>query len=103
MATAAHRLAWDAFKAGTGMSFAGNYGAAPNTVEALSNARITPEQVRLQNLKQTRRLAPVARAVIGSFAGAGEGADPTVREQFASYMDKKGPRAATAAGGYNMR
>lgn len=89
----------NAFKAGTGISSSGNYGAAPSTVEGAQQAVITPAQVRMQNLKQTRKLSPVARAVVGSFGAAGG----TDEDTFKFYADKKAPKATTAAGSYNMR
>ena len=92
-----------AFKTGTGMSGAGNYGASQSQMLPADQAFITPAQVRMQNLKFTRRMSPVARAVVQSFAGAGEGADPTQQKEFQSFADRKAPGASGASGGYSMR
>jgi len=89
----------EAFKAGTGVSSSGNYGATTGSVQDANVAPISSSQVRLQNLKQTRKLSPVARAVVGSFAGAG-GVD---KDTFKMYSERAAPGAKVTTGGYSLK
>jgi len=89
----------NAFKAGTGMSSAGGYGAAGNTLDWASQAAITPDQVRMQNLKATRRMSPVARGVIQSFAAAGG----TNADTFKQFTDAGVPKTGSAGQSYGTR
>ena len=81
------------------MSGAGNYGAASSQLLSGDQAALTPAQVRMQNLKATRRMSPVARAVVGSFAAAGG----TDEETFKFHGEKKAPGAEPRSGTYSMR
>jgi hypothetical protein len=80
------------------MPTAGQYGVN-STAEQAQNASVNERQVRTQNLKQTRRMSPVARAVVGSFAKAG-GVDEDTQK---FYGDRSTPKASGSAGSYAMR
>jgi hypothetical protein len=88
----------EAFKGGWAMPTAGNYGVSGGT-QPFAQAAITPGQVRLQNLKQTRRMAPDVRGIVQSFAGAGG----TNKQTFDYFTDKGVPGASTAGASYSMR
>lgn len=88
----------NAFKAGAAAPTAGQYGVQ-STAETAQNAAINERQVRTQNLKQSRRMSPVARAVVGSFAKAG-GVDEGTQK---FYGDRSTPKASGSAGSYAMR
>jgi hypothetical protein len=59
--------------------------------------------VRLQNLKQTRRMNPNARAIVASYAGAGEGSSQAAKDQFSFYSDKAAPKASPSSASYSLK
>jgi hypothetical protein len=87
-----------AFKGGWAMPTAGSYGVSGGT-QPFAQAAITPDQVRLQNLKQTRGMAPDVRGIVQSFAGAGG----TNKQTFDYFTDQGAPGASTAGASYSMR
>ena len=88
-----------AFKQGTGISSSGNYGSSTGQIEDSSVAPVSSSQVRLQNLKQTRKLSPVARAVVGSFAKAG-GVDEETQKL---YANRGAPGTKSTTGAYSLK
>ena len=88
----------EGFKQGQGIGSTGHYGYA-SQLQAAGRAVIDPAQVRMQNLKATRKMSPVARGVVQSFAAAGG----TDKDTFDFYADKKGPGSSTAGTSYSMR
>jgi hypothetical protein len=87
-----------AFRAGAQMPTAGNYGVA-NAMLGPDQAALSEADVRRQNLKQTRKMAPSVRALIGSYAKGGSVSD----EDFKFYGDRKAPGGATAGASYAMK
>ena len=87
-----------AFRSGSQMPTAGNYGVN-NALLPANQAALTQRDVRTQNLKQTRKMAPAVRALIGSYAAAGG----TDTDTFKYHGERKAPAAQTAGGSYQLK